>query len=64
MISRAKGANRRKIVGVLFAADKLQPGDTVDPDTEATDLDGNNRVVADLVADTMSSKFMAVVLNP
>ena len=52
VISRAKGANRRKIIGVLFAADKLQPGDTVDPDTEATDLDANNRVVADLVADT------------
>lgn len=29
ILSRAKVANRRKIVGVLFAADRLQPGDDV-----------------------------------
>ena len=51
-ISRAKGANRRKIVGVLFAAGQLQPGDTVDPNSEATDLDAGNLIVADLVANT------------
>ena len=52
VISRAKGANRRKIVGVLFAADQLQPGEMVDPNTEATDLDTNSKLVAGLVADT------------
>ena len=52
VISRADGANRRKIVGVLFAADQLQPGDRVDPNTEATDLDASNKMVADLVANT------------
>ena len=52
VISRAEGANRRKIVGVLFTADQLQPGDTVDPNTEATNLDASNEVVADLIADT------------
>ena len=52
VISRAKGANRRKIVGVLFAAERLQPGDRVDPDAEATALDANDRLAADLVADT------------
>ena len=52
VISRAKGANRRKIVGVLFAADHLRPGDTIDPNTEATDLDANNELVAALVAAT------------
>ena len=52
VISRANGANRRKIVGVLFTADQLQPGDTVDPNNEAKDLDASNKMVADLVADT------------
>ena len=52
VISRAKGANRRKIVGVLFSADQLQPGTMVDPNTEATELDTNDALVADLVADT------------
>ena len=52
IISRAEGANRRKIIGVLFAADQLQPGDRVDPDTEATSLDADNGMVADLIADT------------
>lgn len=50
VVSQARGANRRKIVGVLFAAGRLQPGDRVGPDTEATALDANNRVAADLVA--------------
>ncbi len=53
IISRAEGANRRKIVGVLFAADKLQPGDRVDLDTEATSLEAGNGLVADLVADAV-----------
>ena len=52
VISRAKGANRRKIVGVLFAADQLQPGYIADPNTEATDLETNDKLVADLIADT------------
>ncbi len=52
IISRAKGANRRKIVGVLFAADQLQPGDRVDRDTEATSLEADNCQVADLIANT------------
>ena len=52
IISRAEGANRRKIVGVLFAADQLRPGDRVDPDTEATNLEDDNGMVADLIADT------------
>ncbi len=52
IISRAEGANRRKIIGVLFAADQLQPGDRVDPDNEATSLESDNGMVADLIADT------------
>ena len=52
IISRAEGANRRKIVGVLFAADRLQPGDRIAPDAEATSLEADNGMVADLVADT------------
>ena len=52
IISRAEGANRRKIVGVLFAADRLQPGDKVGLDVEATTLEGDNGMVADLVTDT------------
>ena len=52
IISRAEGANRREIVGVLFAADLLQPGHGFDPDTEATALEVDNAVVADLIADT------------
>ena len=52
IISRAEGANRRKIVGVLFAADRLQPGDRIGPDAEVTSLEADNRMVADLVADT------------
>ena len=52
IISRAEGANRRKIVGVLFAADRLQAGDRIGPDAEATSLEADNGMVADLVADT------------
>ena len=52
IISRAEGANRRKIVGILFAADRLQPGDRIGPDVEATGLEADNGMVADLVADT------------
>ena len=52
IISRAKGANRRKIVGVLFAADRLQPGDKVGHYVEATTLEGDNGLVSDLVTDT------------
>ncbi len=52
VISRAKGANRRKIVGVLFAANQLELGNGVDADTEATALAAENRVVATLIADT------------
>ena len=52
LISRAEGANRRKIVGVLFAADRLQPGDRIGPDAEVTSLEADNGMVADLVADT------------
>ena len=52
VISRAEGANRRKIVGVLFAADRLQPGDEIKSDAEATALDPNDKMVAELVADT------------
>ena len=53
IISRAEGsANRRKIVGVLFTTDRLQPGDKVDPDAEATSLEADNAMLADLVADT------------
>ncbi len=52
VISRAIGANRRKIVGVLFAADRLQTGDRIGSEHEATCLEADNRVVAGLVADT------------
>ena len=52
VISRAKGANRRKIVGVLFAADLLQPGDCVDPNAEATNLAADSGAVAGIVANT------------
>ena len=52
VISRAKGANRRKIVGVLFAADQLQPGEVIDPNAEATALEANSRMVAALISDT------------
>lgn len=52
IISRAEGANRRKIVGVLFSADRLQPGDRIGPDAEATSLEADNGTVADLVAGT------------
>ena len=52
IISRAEGANRRKIVGVLFAADRLQPGDRIGPDAEVTSLEADNGMVADLVAET------------
>ncbi len=52
IISRAEGANRRKIVGVLFAADQLQPGDRIGPDAEVTSLEADNGMVADLVVDT------------
>ena len=52
IISRAEGANRRKIVGVLFAADRLRLGDRLDPEIEATHLDADNEVVANLIADT------------
>ena len=51
IISRAEGANRRKIVGVLFAADRLQPGDRIGPDAEVTSLEADDGMVADLVAD-------------
>lgn len=52
IISRAKGANRRKIVGVLFAADRLRSGEAFDSETEAISLEADNRIVADLVAHT------------
>ena len=52
VISRAEGANRRKIVGVLFAADRLTLGDRLDPDNEVTHLGADNEVVTDLIADT------------
>ncbi|MCY4419783.1 MAG: ATP-binding protein [Gammaproteobacteria bacterium] len=52
VISRAKGANRHKIIGVLFAADQLQPGDRIGPDTEVTCLAADNRMVANLIANT------------
>ena len=52
IISRAEGANRRKIVGVLFAAERLGLGHRFDSDTEATELEADNGVVTDLVADT------------
>ena len=52
IISRVEGANRRKIVGVLFAADRLRLGSSFDSDTEATELEADNGVVSDLVADT------------
>ena len=50
--SRTKVANRHKIVGVLFAADRLQPGDKVGLEVEATALESDNGMVADLVTDT------------
>ena len=37
---------------MLFAADRLRPGDKFDPDAEATDLEANNREVAGLIAET------------
>ena len=52
IISRAEGANRHKVVGVLFAADRLRPGEKVGLDVEATNLESDNGIVADLVADT------------
>lgn len=52
IISRSEGANRRKVVGVLFAADRLRPGDRVGLDVEVTNLESDNGIVADLVTDT------------
>ena len=52
IISRAKGANRRKIVGVLFAADGVQPGEALNPKAEVTDIDPDNFQVANLIANT------------
>ncbi len=52
LLSRAKGANRRRVVGVLFAAERLQRGDTIGPNVEATNLNANDMMVADLVANT------------
>ena len=52
VVSRAKGANRRKIVGVLFAAEQLRPGEKIDPNSEAKDLDADNSTVTSLIADT------------
>ena len=52
VISRAEGANRCKIVGVLFAAERLKPGDRICPFAEATNLAADNEIVMDLVADT------------
>ncbi|MEQ8585009.1 MAG: hypothetical protein RIE83_01155 [Thalassobaculaceae bacterium] len=64
IISRAKGANRRKIVGVLFAADHLQPGETVDPNTEATDLDAEHELTGNLVADTEVFEILGSSAEP
>ena len=52
IISRAEGANRRKIVGVLFAAHRLTPGNKFNPDTEATELEADDAEVADLITHT------------
>ena len=52
VISRSKGANRRKIIGVLFAADQLKAGGTIDSKSEATDLEADSGLVSELVADT------------
>ena len=52
VFSRAVGANRRKIVGVLFAAERLQPGGNVNSDAEVTELEADDIVVADLIAGT------------
>lgn len=52
VISRSRGANRRKVVGVLFASGSLQPGVAVDSNTEVTALEANDQTVASLVADT------------
>ncbi len=53
IISRARGANRRKIVGVLFAADRMQPGVAIDPVAEAVALECDDRTVASLVDQTV-----------
>ena len=52
IISRAQGANRRKIVGVLFAADQHVDKANPDRNAEATLLEADNRVVANILAET------------
>ena len=64
VISRAKGANRRKIVGVLFAAGRLQPGDKIESDAEATVLDANDELAAELVADTSAFEVQGYSAEP
>lgn len=64
VISRAEGANRRKIVGILFAAERLQPGDKVEPSAEATDLEANDKLAADLIADTDVFEVQGVSAEP
>ena len=53
VISRADGAQRFKIVGILFAAEHLQAGTRVGEETEATALDAQDRIVQSMVADTV-----------
>ena len=64
VISRAEGANRRKIVGVLFAAEMLQPGDKIKSDTEATALDAKDKLTAALVADTSAFEVQGYSAEP
>ena len=64
VISRAEGANRHKIVGILFAAERLQPGDRVEPSAEATDLEANDRLAADLIADTDVFEVQGISAEP
>lgn len=64
VISRAEGANRRKIVGILFTAERLQQREQMDPNAEATELDTNNGMVASLVADTIAFEVQGNSAEP
>ncbi|MDE0626343.1 MAG: AAA family ATPase [Bryobacterales bacterium] len=64
VISRAKGANRRKIVGVLFAADRLRPGKMLDSDNEVTELRTDDPLIDQLVADTDVFKVQGSSAEP
>lgn len=52
VVSRETGANRFKIVGILFTTSLVAPGTQADAENEATALDAEHVDVSRLVADT------------